>query len=126
MLQAEDMFNIPRESIGRVASEVTIWSLPFGLVTTWLISYSFEILGRKLTLFLSFASTAVIYFCLPHTAPSYVWLVILRCAIAVTMAGPISHPLVADYVHSKSRGRAVGLCGVGLVMGEVGAMGVLF
>jgi len=126
MLQAKDMFNIPKESIGRTASELTVYSLPFGLLMTGLISYAFEILGRKWTLFLSFATTALIFFGLPHTAPHYALLVVARCAIGVTMAGPVSHPLVADYVHTKSRGRAIALSGVGLVMGEVAAMGGLF
>ena len=77
-------------------------------------------------MFLSYATTALIFFGIPRTAPSYPWLAVARCAIGVTMAGPISHPLVADYVHAKSRGRAIALSGVGLVLGEVCAMGVLF
>jgi len=96
------MFNIPSKSIGETASALTIYSLPFSLITTLGVGYAFEILGRKWTIFLSFASTAFIYFLLPYTAPSYALLVVARCAIGVTMAAPISHPLVADYVHKKS------------------------
>lgn len=44
----------------------------------------------------------------------------------MTMSAPISHPLVADYVVKKTRGKAVALTGIGLVGGEVTAMGVLF
>ena len=42
------------------------------------------------------------------------------------MSAPIAHPLVADYVVKKSRGKAVALTGIGIVGGEVMAMGVLF
>lgn len=120
------MFNIPSAEIGATASALTIYSLPFSLLTTLGVGYAFEILGRKWTLFLSFASTAAIYLVLPYTAPSYGLLVLARCAIGVTMAAPISHPLVADYVHKRSQGKAVALQGLGLVAGEVVAMGVLF
>jgi len=53
-------------------------------------------------------------------------LVLARCVLGVTMAAPISHPLIPDYVKRSSRGKAVALCGVGAVMGEVFSMGVLF
>ena len=102
MLQAKDMFNIPKEEIGATASALTIYSLPFSLLATLGAGYAFEILGRKWTLFLSFASTAIVYVALPYSAPNYSLLVVARCAIGLTMAAPISHPLVADYVHRKS------------------------
>lgn len=120
------MFGIEEENIGKIASSLTIWSLPFSLITTFGVGYAFEILGRKWTIFLSFASTAMIYVWIPFTAPSYPMLVFARCAIGVTMAAPISHPLIADYVHKKSQGKAVALQGIGLVAGELFAMGVLF
>ena len=41
------------------------------------------------------------------------------------MAGPISHPLINDYVRKNSRGKAIALNGLGSVFGEVMAMGVL-
>ena len=102
MLKDKDMFGIPEKDIGKVASSLTIWSLPFSLITTFGVGYAFEILGRKWTLFLSFASTALIYVSVPFTAPSYPLLVVTRCAIGITMAAPISHPLIADYVKKSS------------------------
>lgn len=120
------MFDVPSEKIGATASALTVYSLPFSLLTTLFISYAFEILGRRWTLFLSFASTAALYYVIPYTAGNFPLLVTARCAVGVTMSAPISHPLVADYVHKKSRGGAVALLGMGLVLGEVTAMGVLF
>jgi sugar phosphate permease len=42
------------------------------------------------------------------------------------MSAPLAHPLIADYVKRSSRGKAIALAGVGIVMGEVFSMGVLF
>jgi len=35
------------------------------------------------------------------------------------MAAPLAHPLIADYVHRGSRGKAIALCGMGIVCGEI-------
>lgn len=104
---------------------MTIYSIPFSLITTFFISYAFELLGRKLTISLSYATTALCYLILPHTKPHFWLLAVVRCAIGVTMAGPISHPLINDYVRKNSRGKAIALNGLGQVFGEVMAMGVL-
>lgn len=42
------------------------------------------------------------------------------------MAAPLAHPLIPDYIKRSSRGKAVALSGVGLIFGEVFAMGILF
>lgn len=109
-----------------VASELTIYSIPFSMATTVLVGYAYEILGRKLTIFWSYFLTGLIFIAIPYTAPNYVCMAMLRCAIGVTMAAPMAHPLIPDYVVRKSRGKAVALTGVGLVVGEVFSMGVLF
>jgi MFS family permease len=120
------MFDIPSEKIGQVTSELTIWSLPFSMITTFFVSYIFEILGRRTTLFMSFFLTSIIFYLLPYTAPNYNYLIVARCAIGVTMSAPISHPLIADYINRNSRGKAIAMNGIGLVIGEILAMGVLF
>ena len=125
MLPDIHYFNVPESDIGMQTSNLTIYSLPFSLITTFFISYAFELLGRKLTLSLSYATTAICYFLLPHAKPNFWMLVGLRCAIGVTMAGPVSHPLINDYVRKNSRGKAIALNGLGQVFGEVVAMGVL-
>lgn len=120
------MFNIPSEEIGQVTSDLTIYSLPFSMVTTFFVSYIYEIFGRKITLFMSFFLTSFIFYYLPYTAPNFNYLIIARCMIGVTMSAPLSHPLIADYIHKKSRGKAIAMSGIGFVFGEVIAMGVLF
>ena len=96
------------------------------MVMTFFTSYGFELVGRKWTIFLSFFFTSLVFIYIPYTAPCYTKLVICRCAIGITMAAPISHPLIPDYIVKKSRGKAIALMGVGVVFGEVFSMGVLF
>lgn len=109
-----------------MASMLTIYSIPFSMVTTFFVSYIYEIFGRKITLFLSFFFTSMLFYIIPYTAPNYNLLVAVRCMIGITMSAPLSHPLIADYIVKKARGKAIALNGMGVTMGEVIAMGVLF
>lgn len=126
MLEDKNMFKIPNEEIGQLTSDLTMYSIPFSMVTTFFISYMFEIWGRRFTIVFSYLLTSIVYFFLPYSAPDYGMLMIMRCLIAIFMSAPISHPLVADYVKRKSRGKAIALAGVGIVLGEVFSMGILF
>lgn len=126
MLEDPKMFNVPSERIGQVSSDLTIYSLPFSMVSTFFVSYIFEIFGRKITLFMTFFLTSIIYFFVPYTAPSLNLLIVLRILIGVTMSAALSHPLIPDYVKASSRGKAVAFAGLGLVIGEVFSIGVLF
>ena len=42
-----------------------------------------------------------------------------------TMAAPIAHPLIPDYIKRSSRGQAVAMTGIGFVFGELFSMGIL-
>ena len=125
MLPDKHYFSISRAEIGMQTSNLTIYSLPFSLITTFFISYAFELLGRKFTISVSYVLTGIIFFIIPYTKPHFWFLAVMRCAVGVTMAGPISHPLINDYVRKNSRGKAIALNGLGSVCGEVIAMGVL-
>ena len=116
------MFNIPKNKIGTEISNLVVYSLPFTMVTLFFVSYAFEILGRKWTLVMSYLSTSIMYFLMPRTAPSYGELMGVRCVIGITMAAPLAHPLIADYVHRDSRGKAIALCGMGIIVGEISAI----
>ena len=98
MLQDKEMFGVPRDKIGKLTSDITVWSLPPSIIATFFMGYCYELIGRKLTLFLSFFTTAFIFYCIPMTAPNYVLLIFARCLVGITMSAPISHPLVSDYV----------------------------
>ena len=126
MLEDSDMFNTPASMEGQYVSQLTIYSLPFSMITTGFISYVYELLGRRWTIFYSYLNTAIVMASIPYTAPSYTRLLIVRCLMGVTMAAPVSHPLIPDYIKRSSRGQAVAMAGIGFVFGEVFSMGVLF
>lgn len=118
------MFKIPDHEIGTKISNLVVYSIPFTIITLMFVSYAFEILGRRWTLFISFFLTSLLYFWIPRTSPSYDHLMVVRCLIAITMAAPIAHPLIADYVHVNSRGKMITLCGMGIVIGEITAISI--
>lgn len=126
MLEDKDMFNAPSNKIGQIVSDFTVYSIPFTMVFTCITSYIFELLGRRWTIFLSFFLTSLAMIGLPYTSPDMGWLMVVRIVIGVTMTAPMAHPLVPDYVKRNSRGKAIALMGVGVVIGELFAMGVLF
>jgi hypothetical protein len=124
MLQDKAMFNIDESEIASTTSNLAAYSIPFTMLSLCLVSYAFELLGRRLTISLSYFLTSIFYYLIPRCAPSYKKLLVIRCLIAVTMAGPIAHPLVADYVHVNSRGKMVVMCGIGIIVGEISAISV--
>lgn len=125
MLPDKDMFNIPQEKIGKITSELIYIATPFSMITSVFASYAYELFGRKKTIFVSYFLTGFVYVWFPNTAPSYPWLVVCRVAIAITFAPPCLNPLVNDYVSKSTRGKAVAMNGVGMVIGELFAMGIL-
>lgn len=124
MLRDPLMFDIPENEIGSKTSNLAAFSIPFTMITLFFVGYAFEIIGRKWTLFLSFFLTSFLYFLIPRTRPSYTNLMIVRCLIAITMAAPVAHPLVADYVHVNYRGKMIAFTGMGVVVGEVLAISI--
>ena len=126
MLEDKNMFNISEDEIGTKVSELTVLSVPPSMVATLFVSYILEIWGRRNTIAFGYLTTCGVFFLLPYTAPSYKALVVLRGLVGITMAGPLANPLIADYVKKNSRGKAIALSGIGMVMGEVFSMGILF
>ena len=102
------------------------FSIPFTVIMTGFISYAFELIGRKWTLSISYFLTALIWIYMPHTAPNLTVLYVCRCAIGLTMAAPLAHPLLPDWVEKTSRGRGLALMGIGILFGNIYAIGVLF
>ena len=98
MLEDPDQFGIEPENIGRICARITVYSLPFSIAMTFLSSYLFEILGRKITIFSSFFLTTIVLFIFPYTAPNYNYLIIVRIALGITMSPLLAHPLIADYI----------------------------
>jgi len=97
------------------------------MVGTFFAGYLFDIMGRRLTLFLAFFTSSCFLLTVPYTSPSvYPWLLIVRILFTICISAPSSNPLLADYVHREAIGKAAAFIGLGFVIGEVLSMGVLF
>ena len=94
---------------------------------TFCAGYIFDIFGRRITLFVAFSACCFLLFLIPHTAPHvFPWLLIIRIVFQIFCSPPASNPLVADYVHKDAIGKASVLIALGLIIGEVLSMGILF
>ena len=120
------MFDIAEEHIGVISSQLSMWSFPFAMVGVFVSGYVYDIIGRKWTLFVSFTMASFFIFLIPHTAPHLFSLFLVRILFQISLTGPVSSPLLADYIHKDALGKASALIGMGFVVGEVLAMGILF
>ena len=97
------------------------------MIGTFTSGYIFDIMGRRLTLFLAFAIGSILIFFIPYTSPNvFPGLFTIRILFQICMTAPATSPLMADYIHQDSLGKASSLIGVGYVIGEVLSMGILF
>jgi MFS family permease len=127
LLADPDYFNISPDRLGEVSGLLIFVSMPIAIIGTFFIGYIYDIVGRRLTLFLSFFIGSILTALVPWTSPNVIpWLLILRAAIQLCLCAPASSPLTADYIHKDSIGKGVSMQGVGLVIGEVITMGLLF
>ena len=86
----------------------------------------YEIIGRRWTIFLSFIFTGIVVTIMPYSAPDMDLLLWARIVLGITMAAPMAHPLIPDYVRNNSKGKAMAVNGLGYVFGEIFALGILF
>ncbi len=94
---------------------------------TAFVGFLYDIVGRRLTLFMSFFIGSLLIAAVPWTSPYVVpWLLVVRCAIQLCLCAPASSPLPADYIHKDSIGKGVAMQGIGVIVGEVLSMGILF
>ena len=75
-------FNVPTDKIGYVSGVLIFASLPGAILGTFFIGFVFDILGRKLTLFLSFFVGSILLAAIPWTSPKvYEGLLVVRVVI---------------------------------------------
>jgi MFS family permease len=127
LLLEDGYFNLPEDNPGEVAGALISFSLPPALIFTMLSGYVYDIVGRRLTIYVSFALASTLIYFVPHMAPNvFPNLMLLRMGIAIAMVPPISSPLIGDYLDKDSIGKGAALVGVGYIIGEILSMGVLF
>ena len=127
LLREEDYFDVDPDKIGAVSSTLVLLCLPTAMIATFSAGYLYDTIGRRITLFCSFFFGSCFVVSIPFTAPNvFPSLLIVRVMITLCLTAPASNPLLGDYVHKDAIGKAAALVGLGFVIGEVLAMGVLF
>lgn len=127
LLATPGFFNYASGDEGQVAGMLISYSMPPAMISTFLVGFLYDIIGRRLTLYLAFAGSSVLIYFVPHMAPVvFPNLVLLRMAISVCLVAPIASPLIADYLPKESLGKGAALVGVGFIIGEILSMGILF
>ena len=127
LLEDPTMFDVPKDKLGIISSQLSLWGFPFAIAGTLTSGYIYDIFGRRLTLFTAFAVGSILVLFVPYTSPHvFPWLFIIRIGYQICMTAPASSPLIADYIHKDAIGKAASIIGIGYIVGEVLSMGVLF
>mmetsp|Transcript_37521 Transcript_37521/g.27272 ORF Transcript_37521/g.27272 Transcript_37521/m.27272 type:complete len:159 (+) Transcript_37521:367-843(+) len=90
------------------------------------MGYAYDIVGRRITIYLGFVLASIVFMFMPYTAPNYAYLLVLRIMFNIFIQGPLGSPLVADYFKKSAIGKAHVIGYIGFVIGEVVAVTVLF
>ena len=88
--------------------------------------YLFDIFGRKVTLIISILGSGMAYVLYPIYAPNTNLYIANAVMFNILVAPFTASPLSADYVRKESRGAAVGISYMGLALGTIMSLSVLF
>ena len=82
LLSDPAFFDVPDDKIGYVSGILIFCSLPGAIVGTFFVGYLFDILGRRITLFVSFFIGSILLAIIPWTKPNVLpWLLLVRVVI---------------------------------------------
>ena len=82
LLDDPSYLNVPESKIGYISGLLIFVSLPFAIIGTAFVGYIYDILGRRLTLFLSFFIGSLLIAFVPWTSPYiFPWLILVRILI---------------------------------------------
>ena len=125
ILLSPDHFDIPQSKIGHATSKVLFTAYTISLLATPFAGYIYDIIGRRKTILFSMLANVVLLFIMPYTAP-HIWLLVAtRTMISLFNTIMETSPLVVDYIKKESRGTAVALGTIGMLVGEGFGMAVL-
>ena len=96
------------------------------VVTSPFIGLIYDMMGRRLTVIISFCLIGAGLVLVPFSAPNITFASLARGLMGIGIQMQISNPMINDYVKRDSRGKAFILNNVGYVLGETFAMAVLF
>lgn len=126
LLRRPDYFDIDSSEIGTVASNVLFWQVLAQMIASIFIGYVYDLLGRKITIGISFVLFVIALTWMPFTAPSLPTLIFTRILVGIALSIQLGNPLIIDYVIMESRGKATVFQNAGFVLGQLLGMGLLF
>lgn len=124
LLRDADYFDIPFNQTGRAAGQVLFYAYLISTIVTPFLGYVYDLVGRfwfmipacfALTFFLSIV---------PFSSPHFWILCSVRAVMSIIINVVHVSPLLVDYVKSESRGLAMALGAMGLVLGELVMVGM--
>lgn len=95
------------------------------MTTIW-IGFLYDLMGRRISVILSFILICLALILIPLSAPSVVGVSLARGLLGIGIQMQLGNPLANDYVKKVSRGKASMWIGAGYVLGETFSMACLF
>jgi len=88
--------------------------------------YFYDLFGRRILITISYMMLCISLIWIPYTLPNIFHLCLARVILGIGIQIQLGNPLINDYVHKSTRGKAVVFQQSGYVLGETFAMVVLF
>ncbi len=127
LLANPDFFGIQKDKMGYVSGMLSFVATPAAILGSIFAGYFYDLFGRRITIGFSLFCSSIMLALVPWTSPDiFPWLITVRIAFSMFIAVPISNPLSADYIQKNALGRGMSLSGIGVVVGELLCMGVIF
>jgi len=126
LLTNKDFYNLSTDEATNWQSDEKYVIIGPGMVMLVASGYLYDIYGRKIILFISFFFCGVSMIGYPLSAPSKTWFLVSTCFFFTFMSPIGDNPLIMDYVCKESRGRAISIGIMGVSLGIVLSLNVIF
>ena len=127
LLMNERYYELDLKDASALMNKAYRFTIGPSIVMTILGGFIFDIFGRRLTVYymLLIGGFALVFF--PVVAPSHTMYSVLATIVTLMIAPLLtSSPLIQDYVEKDSMAKANAISLMGLSLGKVVALGVLF
>lgn len=97
------------------------------MVIVFIGGFTFDIFGRRITIFLCIFLSSIICFFTPYTSPTvYPWLLIVKICYTMAIMPVFTNLPVNDYITPDSRGKGIAMIHLGMNFGHLFSSGVLY
>ena len=126
ILRDPHYFNISGIELASTSTDILFYSFIAQMVYVLFVGSFYDLFGRRVTLILNAFVIALVLYLIPYTSPHvYPHLLVVRIIFGLASSALSSNPQVNDYITQECKGRAIGLIGLGTVLGELIGYGVV-